>query len=310
MREFQHESDACPEGAVNMRVRPREWHLNTTPADDTPGDCSLYVITFCTASRQMALRVRFVNELAGLSVFRSRTVEHGRERFRMHLAYFESAARAQHTLAIVRRYFPNAWISAAPRNNLMRESCLDVRDLRSVDDTMNTAFSAIRPVTPRGVTSKDIALPLSAAATATAGQPRLISLPPAAGPQCYVVQLDWSPTPISSATIPRIAEFRAYNLYRVRTVRDGRPQHGLRLGFFPSVDGARQVAEHVRAHYPRVSVVLASHREYACAFELMQRFVGKAAASSAPADRPGARLPDAVSRQARSRRAGVAMSGA
>jgi hypothetical protein len=264
MRNLQHEPAACPEATLNTHLRPRGWHLNTTPADDTPGDSSLYVITFCTASRQMALRVRFDHELEGLSVFRSRTVEHGRERFRMHLAYFESAAQAQQTLAIVRRYYPNAWISAAVRNNLKRESCLDLSNLGSIDDTMGTALSTTRRATARGLAPSCLALPPSATGTASSAEHlRLVEPPPAAGPQRYVVQLDWLTTPINLTTVPRLAVFHAHNLYRIRMIHEGRPQHAIRLGFFKNVDGARQVAEHVRDYYPRGSVAPVSDGEFA-----------------------------------------------
>jgi hypothetical protein len=272
MRDLQHEYAANPEATVNTHLRPRGWHLNTVPADDTVGDGSLYVITFCTAGRQMALRVRFDHELEGLSVFRSRTVEHGRERFRMHLAYFEFAAQAQQTLAIVRRYYPNAWISATVRNNLMRESCLDISNLASIDDTMSTAFSTTRRPTARGATSRVVALPPSAAATATpAEQLRLIDSAPVAGPQRYVVQLEWLTTPVSLTTVPRLAVFHAHNLYRIRTLHEGRPQHAIRLGFFTNVDGARQVAEHVRDYYPRGSVAPVSDGEFARVVELTRQ---------------------------------------
>jgi hypothetical protein len=51
-------------------------------------------------------------------------------------------------------------------------------------------------------------------------------------------------------------------------LREGFPQHGLRLGFFTSAEAARRVAEYVRTEYPGVGVVPVSHREYLRAIEL------------------------------------------
>ena len=60
--------------------------MSERSADDARADGDLYVITLCTASLPMVLRVPFVHELVGFSVFRSRTVEDGRERFRLYVA--------------------------------------------------------------------------------------------------------------------------------------------------------------------------------------------------------------------------------
>jgi hypothetical protein len=106
--------------------------------------------------------------------------------------------------------------------------------------------------------------------------------PPATGPQHYVVQLDWSVTPVSAGSVPRLAVFRRYNVYTVRTLRDGNPQHGLRLGFFNAVEEAQYVAEQARAHYPLAGVLPASHREYTRAVELLQQRALKAIAKVEP----------------------------
>ena len=73
-----------------------------------------------------------------------------------------------------------------------------------------------------------------------------------------------------SAAIPQLAVLRAYNLYRAHMVRDDGDHYALRLGFFKNVHGARQVAEYLRVHFPRVGVVPVSHREYTRALELFE----------------------------------------
>ncbi len=242
-------------------------------AGEGRGDDDLYVITLCTASLPMVLRVPFVHELVGFSVFRSRTVQDGRERFRLYVGYFDSATRAHEALAVVRRHYPGAWISCAPRQNL-----------GSLDDTMNTAFRMIRRATARLIEPADVLRsPATNEALATAAGPEAWQAPADAPPQRYVVQLDWSTTPVPSAAIPQLALLRAYNLYRAQLTREDGLHHALRLGFFKNVHGARQVAEYVRVRFPRVGVVPISHREYKRALELFERRTAAAAAATTPA---------------------------
>jgi hypothetical protein len=248
----------------------------STPPENAPWDSTLYVITLATASRPMKLHVPFVHELVGFSVFRSRMVEDGRERFRLHLGYFSSAARAHEALAVVRRYYPTAWISSAPRSSL-----------GSLDDTLNADFQAVRRGNARVVKAEESPPTRPATGTETskdAPVPAAI----ASEQQRYVVQLDASMEPTTWATIPRLAVFRAYHLYRVRTDRDSGPEHALRLGFFLSVDGAHQVAEHVRSHFPRVNVVPVSSREYERAMDLAHKRPAEGMADGAPANEPPA----------------------
>lgn len=250
--------------------------MSTTPADDTLGDSGLFVITLGTARVPMALRVPFVHELVGFSVFRSRTVEAGGERYRLHLGYFDSATRAHEALLVVRRYYPTAWISSAPSG-----------DLGSLDDTMNTAFRMIRHASARVVAPEDCVPAPAAAKDTNVETQATIDSRPAAGPQRYAVQLDWSLTPISWTAVPRLAVFRAYNLYTVRTSRGADPEYGLRLGFFKSVDDARQVASHVRAHYLHANVVPVSDRECERAVELSHLREQQAlAVADPPIDKP------------------------
>jgi hypothetical protein len=260
--------------------------MGTMPTNDLLGDHRLYVITLASADVPMPLRVPFVHELVGFTVFRSRSVKHGRDRFRLHLGYFESEARAQEALSVVRRYYPAARIVSAPH-----------RGLGSLDDTLNTEFRMIRSATARVVRREDFMLPPVAAATATdAVKPRSIDPPPEIEPQQYVVQLGWWTQPVDPTTMPRLPMFRAFDLYAVRTTREGTAYQGIRLGFFQKVDRARRVAEQIRSHYPQVGVVPVSHREYARVVELMQRRTKQVPAVAIPQDvRPADRNPLAES---------------
>jgi hypothetical protein len=241
--------------------------MNPPANDDESCGFGLYVINLVSSSMPMPLTVPFRHELVGFTVFRSRSFAHGRERFRLHLGYFESEQRAKEALTVVSKHYPDAWISAAPASNL-----------GSLDNTLNTEFRLLRAAYARVVTpASATTAPASVAQgpSLDAGNPAAPAVQPL---QHYAVQLEWSLAPIISADVPRLAIPEAHYLYTVRMLREGSPQQGLRLGFFTRPDVARRVAESVRHQFPEVGVVPVSHREYSRALELAQQRALKAVA--------------------------------
>ena len=59
------------------------------------GSATLYIINLLSSTTPMTLEVPYSPELEGFAVFRSRRVEDGRDRFRLHLGYFESVQEAE-----------------------------------------------------------------------------------------------------------------------------------------------------------------------------------------------------------------------
>jgi hypothetical protein len=240
--------------------------MNPPANDEESCGIGLYVINLESSSMPMALTVPFRHELVGFTVFRSRSFEHGRERFRLHLGYFESAPRAEEALTIVRKHYPAASISAAPATNL-----------GSLDNTLNTEFRLLRSAYARVVTpASPTTVPAPVAAKVVASAVVWAVAPAVPPPQHYAVQLEWSVAPIIAAKVPRLAILEAHHLYTVRMLREGSPQQGLRLGFFTSAEAARRVAEYVRLEFPGVAVVPVSHREYSRAIELARQRALKA----------------------------------
>jgi hypothetical protein len=80
----------------------------------------------------MALEVPDAPELEGFAVFRSRRVEDGRDRYRLHLGYFESREDAQRVLPVVRARYPAAWVALVPPDSM-----------GSLDDTNVAQFKLI-----------------------------------------------------------------------------------------------------------------------------------------------------------------------
>src|SRR5580693_9303288 len=115
--------------------------MNPPANDEESCGIGLYVINLESSNMPMPLTMPFRHDLVGFTVFRSRSFEHGRERFRLHLGYFESAQRAEDALRVVRKYYPAALISTAP-----------VSHLGSLDNTVNTEFRLLRTAYARVVT--------------------------------------------------------------------------------------------------------------------------------------------------------------
>ncbi len=201
---------------------------------------ALYVINLTSSNTPMALEMPDVRGFFGLAVFRSRRLEDGRDRYRLHLGYFESRADAERALPAVQRRYPTAWIAAAPRSGL-----------GSLDDTNVSEFRIIHA--PAQPARPDVVAPAADA------QPGEI---PVAAPQRFVVQLVWSDQRVDPNQIPQLAIYDAYTMYTVTLLRGGIRYYGIRLGFFTSVISARQIALYVRPDFPTVAVVPVSSREF------------------------------------------------
>ena len=248
---------------------------------------ALHVITLVSSTAPVPLQAPKAPELAGLAVFRSRRVEDGRERFRLHIGYFPSAAAAEQLLPVVRKIYPAAIVALAPQANL-----------GSLEDTAVARFSILKPIDAAAAGA------VAAAAAAPPPPPVLsavarVAAPPAAVPaapvgsaavpdlktaQRYAVQLIWSKEAIDLGKIPALAIFGGYLLYAVETEPGGRRMYGVRLGFYEDALSARLVAQYVRSEFKGVTVVPVSEREVArasgAAIRLSSSRAGRGAAAA------------------------------
>lgn len=245
---------------------------------------SLHVITLTSSTAPLPLQAPKAPELAGLAVFRSRRVEDGRERFRLHIGYFPSVAAAEQLLPVVRTLYPAAFVSPAPQTNL-----------GSLDDTAIARFSILRPIEAPAaepspapgpvlgpateLTAANDAADAAPAPMLTADEavftaphaepsPPVEAPPPVAAPapqqkptQRYAVQLIWTKESIDLGKVPNLAIFEGYLLYAVETEPGGRRMYGVRLGFYEDALSARLVAQYVRSDFKAVTVVPVSGRE-------------------------------------------------
>lgn len=199
-----------------------------TPGDPAARPKPLYVITLTLSPAPLPLaQPPDLPQVGGLSVFRARSLQSGREVHLQQLGFFDSRQAAEALLPALERDYPGAFVHAA-----------SVEAMGSLDDTQATEISVLRR-----------ALAGSAGATAAS--------------QAYVVQLVRQSTPVDVSGLPRDDVFREYTLYRVHAERDGRRTYGLRLGFFSDHHSARLVAEYLRGTFPQATALPISEREYA-----------------------------------------------
>jgi hypothetical protein len=165
---------AKPEFVVNNLTRP-------APGAATGG----FVINLTSSTTPMALSQPKDPTLAQYTFFVSRRREDGRERFRLHMGYFETQQAAEEMLAIVREVYPQAWAGEAPGKKLRpKESAAPVAAAAPPAAARAPAPVAARPPvaaraptpapTPAPVAvglSKTIPAPDSAPARPLAAQP-------------------------------------------------------------------------------------------------------------------------------------------
>jgi hypothetical protein len=90
------------------------------PPAALPPDADLdsFVINLCSSTTPMALTQPQLAELKNFKFFVSRRLEDGRERFRLHMGYFETLLQAEDLLPMVREIYPGAWAGEAPGKRL------------------------------------------------------------------------------------------------------------------------------------------------------------------------------------------------
>src|SRR6187455_3574332 len=100
-----------------MSAKP-DYVVNTLTRPSGSAAKGGYVINLTSSTTPMALSQPKDPTLAQYTFFVSRRREDGRERFRLHMGYFETMAAAEEMLAVVREVYPSAWAGEAPGKKL------------------------------------------------------------------------------------------------------------------------------------------------------------------------------------------------
>jgi sporulation related protein len=142
-------------------------------ANDSQGSgAALYIINLSSSTTPMALEVPDAPELEGFAVFRSRRVEDGRDRYRLHLGYFESREDAQRVLPVVRAKYPAAWVALAPPDSMGSLDDTNVAQFKFIHQKRGQAYA--RPHIPAPEPVKAMAVK----ATLVAPRNAPVSAPP------------------------------------------------------------------------------------------------------------------------------------
>jgi hypothetical protein len=146
-------------------------NLASTEADaDHPAapaaEAGPFVLNLCSSTTPMALAQTDLAELKRFTFFVSRRFEEGRERFRLHMGFFESLAEAEEWLGVVRDIYPGAWAGDAPGKKLRARAA------------EAAATQARHAVGPQPTTAVPPAAPLRPAPSAARPQSAQPAVPP------------------------------------------------------------------------------------------------------------------------------------
>jgi hypothetical protein len=94
----------------------RYWRLQAVRKEVVPVS---FMITLWAGSLPPVLARLPDAQLQHLAVFSSRSREEGRERFRLHVGYFDDLPAAERTLDRVREWYPSAWAVPAERHTAL-----------------------------------------------------------------------------------------------------------------------------------------------------------------------------------------------
>jgi hypothetical protein len=180
------------------------------------GNDERYVINLSASTTPVALVPPAQPELRRFSFFVTRKLESGRERFRLHMGYFESQQEAERMLAIVREVYPAAWAGAAPGQRLRaRAPASEVIATARLPEPVALALPAVEAL---ATVPEPVAVPVPATESEAPLAPTVIAFP-AAKPAVEAVV---PPGPDVIAVAPRIAnaDEAAQTLNQIRATLD------------------------------------------------------------------------------------------
>jgi hypothetical protein len=146
-----------------------------------------FVINLCASTTPVGLVQPSHAGLKRFTFFVSRRLEEGRERFRLHMGYFDSQEEAERILDLVRDVYPAAWAGVAPGIKLRARSAAAASPGATAPAPV--AVSAPPPRTPTPV-------PVATSAAAAALIPTLAPaapVAPVAAPAAAAVKLELVP---------------------------------------------------------------------------------------------------------------------
>src|SRR5580658_1574834 len=148
-----------------------------------------FVINLCSSTSPVALAPPNHAGLKRFTFFVSRRREEGRERFRLHMGYFETQEEAEKLLDIVREIYPGAWAGLAPGQRL-RAAAAAAQAEAPVAASMQEVAPAAATSAPLATANVQVAQIAQVAAKAVPAEPVAAKPTPvqAAAPPVVVAQ--------------------------------------------------------------------------------------------------------------------------
>jgi hypothetical protein len=159
-----------------------------------PGAAPLnaFVINLCSSTSPVALTPPDHAGLKRFSFFVSRRREESRERFRLHMGYFDTQEEAEKLLDIVREIYPGAWAGLAPGQKLRAAAAQNAAAAAPAPaaEVAPAQLDPLQDSTPAAAVAEAPAAP-----TATVVQPPIaIAAPQAAEQGQQIIQTEMTPS--------------------------------------------------------------------------------------------------------------------
>ncbi|HTW37854.1 MAG TPA: hypothetical protein VMD49_04730 [Steroidobacteraceae bacterium] len=217
------------------RVQPVTSARPPLDAAQAPG--GPFVINLCSSTTPVALSQPQDPELKRFSFFVSRRLEDGRERFRLHMGFFESLSDAEEWLTVVREVYPGAWAGETPGKRLRAKAATPLNGASAPVMTPEAA----RPEAPR-LAPAPVALPPPAAPSQPAPARSIAVARPAATPRPAAAARPTDVSRPAAATHPAAAP-RSPAVARTAPAEPGRalaakPQRPQPPTLFPAPPGS------------------------------------------------------------------------
>jgi hypothetical protein len=181
-------------------VSPGRAHIEAAPVTEGP-----FVINLCSSTTPVALSQPQDPELKRFSFFVSRRLEDGRERFRLHMGYFETLQEAEDLLGVVREVYPGAWAGEAPGKRLRAKAAPPAVEPPTLFPARPEPAAPRAPVAAPSIASRPVDRPASAAV----GPRSAAASPPRSAPRRDVARPGSPSASVAKPAIPNVPAARS-----------------------------------------------------------------------------------------------------
>jgi len=249
---------------------------NPNPVPLAQAGTGRFMVTLCALAAPVSLRPPQSPQLQSFTFFMSSARQpDGSERLYLHMGYFETLAEAERWAQSVRRHYPTAFATLAPRA-LLRSAGSEAPSLSRSADPVISQSSHPAPIKNDSLTDTQVLGILETRGASAvpddvdgSDHDRIELLRPEdtgtrkalkeavvqGAPVSFAVQLHWSTQPIDLSRVRSLDAFKGHTLYATATHRNGHSSYFLRLGFFSDPGSAKQLAVQVRSTFVSAAVI-------------------------------------------------------